>query len=353
MQKRTIIISLVGFVTFTLVIGGLNIGKAAAAEVIKLNFAHNMADKSHATLQGITPWVKAVEAATNGRVQITQYPNDTLVKGRDSWEALRRGAVDIALITGGFFPGVFPVTDVTALPVLPFPSAGVAAGVLWQLYEKFPEISNEFKDVKPLVFNLSGPYHLMTTAKGGKIQSAADWKGKKIRTLGGPQVDLMKVLGAVPMTISSGEIYTSLEKGIIDGAIYLDHGLQGFKLAEVVRYLCTQTVTFGHVSFSMSLRAWNNLPKDVQSQVMSAGGLKGSESLSKRWYDEFDREGELAKFAKEGYTTEVYNLTPGQVAEWRTAAEKIGQVWRNDMSRKGIDGQKILDELFKLAKEYK
>ena len=352
MDKRIITVSLICLMTLTLVIAGLVISKPSTAKVINLRLAHHMSEKSHATVQGITPWVKAVEAATKGQVKITQYPGGTLVKGRDGWEGVRRGTADMALVVGGFFPGMFTATDVVSLPVLPFSSAKAAGGVMWKLHEKFPEISKEFKDIKPLVFVMSGPYHLMTTAKAGKVQDAADWKGMKIRALGGPQTDFMKSLGAVPTTVTSSEIYTALERGIIDGAIYLDHGLQAWKLGEVVRYLNTQPISFGHGSISMNLKTWNNLPKDIQNQIMSVSGLKGSEDLNTRWYDAFDREAELAKFAKEGYKTEIYQLTPAQRAEWRALSGKVWQTWLDKVSRMGVDGQKIIDAALQFAKEY-
>ena len=65
------------------------------------------------------PRLKRVEETTRGKVKIRDYPAQTLVKGPDSWNALKSGVVDMALCFHGFWPDLTPLTDVISLPSLP------------------------------------------------------------------------------------------------------------------------------------------------------------------------------------------------------------------------------------------
>ena len=47
----------------------------------------------------------------------------------------------------GYWPDMTPLSDVITLPSLPIKSAEKGSEVLWKLYEKFPSIQNEYKDV--------------------------------------------------------------------------------------------------------------------------------------------------------------------------------------------------------------
>ena len=59
-----------------------------------------------------TPWIKAVETATNGRVKIELYPEETLVKEADQYDAVVSGLADIASITADATPGRFPLCGI-------------------------------------------------------------------------------------------------------------------------------------------------------------------------------------------------------------------------------------------------
>jgi TRAP-type C4-dicarboxylate transport system substrate-binding protein len=95
----------------------------------------------------------------------------------------------------------------------------------------------------------------------------ADLKGLKIRT--NPFYDpLVKALGGAPVTMPPGELYSALEKGVVDGATFPCLGTIDYKWHEVTKYAVRPR--FGETNFSIlvNLNSWNKLPKDTQEILM-------------------------------------------------------------------------------------
>ena len=106
-------------------------------------------------------------------------------------------------------------------------------------------------------------YHLVLKKKIEK----ADLSGLKIRT--NPFYDpLVKALGGAPVAIPSGEIYTALEKGVVDGSCFPVAGILVLKLNEVAKYMIRPAFGDGIQCILANLDSWNRLPKDLQELVM-------------------------------------------------------------------------------------
>src|SRR3989304_5170641 len=163
------------------------------AQVIKLTLADQNPATGWGPVHAQQPWAKKVEEATKGKVKIEIYPSQTLVKGPDMWNAVKTGVTDMGWCFHGFWPDMTPLAEVITLPSLPFKNAEKGSEVFWKLYEKFPAIQREFKDVHVLFLWTSGPYQLITTKK--QVKTMEDLKGMKIKVLGAPPMDQMKALG--------------------------------------------------------------------------------------------------------------------------------------------------------------
>jgi len=92
---------------------------------------------------GTQPWCDMVEEATKGRVKITVFPSQTLCKVEDSWTAVNTGVADITFHVTGYYPGMFPLSDIVALPFLGPAPALENSQIFWRVSEEFPEIQAE------------------------------------------------------------------------------------------------------------------------------------------------------------------------------------------------------------------
>ncbi len=282
MKKRVMVL----LITFFMAMAFMCTGKRKS---IVLRFAQQNPENGLSTVNAVEPWLKQIEEATGGKVKIQPFYGQTLAKGKDMWDATKMGITDIGWCFHGYWPGMTPVTDVISLPALPFTSAERGSQILWQLYEKFPEIQKEFTDVKVLLFYTSPPYTLITVNK--PVHTMEDLQGMKIRMTGGPPTDMVKALGGVPMLIPMPDSYISLQKGVIDGMGAPWEAIHVWRFYEVAKYFTEVPFPAVYFSLVMNKNKWDSLPKDVQDGIMSVSGEAGSKFWGRHFFDDMRKLG--------------------------------------------------------------
>ncbi|MBW2031536.1 MAG: TRAP transporter substrate-binding protein DctP, partial [Deltaproteobacteria bacterium] len=201
---------------------------------IQLKMSVEHSTKGGKYIRGHAPWAKKVEEATNGRVKVIIYPANSLSKARERVDATIDGIVDIGWLALVHFPNRFPLTESFQFPGLGFKGPKTASRVAWHIYKKFPEIREEWKDVKVLFFHALAPMVLATPKK--RVTKVADLKGLKLRVAGKAASSLYKATGASPMFIPPADIFLNMQKGVIDGAINGWEGLKSFGVTRLARY---------------------------------------------------------------------------------------------------------------------
>ncbi|MDD2925402.1 TRAP transporter substrate-binding protein DctP [Rhodoferax sp.] len=108
---------------------------------------------------------------------------------------------------------------------------------------------------------------------------------------------MIKALGGTPVVMGAGEVYSALEKGVIDAAAWGLTGVADFKWNEVAKYLARPV--FGQASLFalMNLRAWNALTP-AQQKLLTDEAIKLESSVVKR-FDELAAE-ELTELKRRG-----------------------------------------------------
>jgi TRAP-type C4-dicarboxylate transport system substrate-binding protein len=99
--------------------------------VIKLKYADQNPSNGWEGEHAAQPWLKQIQDATNGRVQIDSYFNQTLAKGTDDWVATQSGIADLAWMFHGYWANMTPLADVITLPSLPIKTAEKGSEVIW------------------------------------------------------------------------------------------------------------------------------------------------------------------------------------------------------------------------------
>jgi TRAP-type C4-dicarboxylate transport system substrate-binding protein len=323
----------------------------AASNVIKLKYGDQNPDTGWEGSQAAKPWLEQITKATNGRVQFETYYAQSLFKGTDAWVSVKNGVGDLAWMFHGYWANQTPLADVLTLPFLPFTSAKQASGIFWQLYEKYPTLKDQFKDNHVLVTWTSQPYFLITSKKQVKVPD--DIKGLQIRVPGGPPTDIMKALGAVPVSKGMPDTYLALQKGEIDGMAGPWEAILSFKLNDVVKYYTYMPLFTVYFTQAMNNDKWNSIPKDVQDQIMSVSGLKGSTFWGENMFDTAVAAGrDLVK--KTGTEMNEYTVTGAELDQWVKATKPVWDTWLKKMSDAGHpEAQDILNTTLDLIKNYK
>jgi TRAP-type transport system periplasmic protein len=233
-----------------------------ADRAFKLEFASYLPAQEGVSMM-LQEWCKEVEKKTNGRVAITFHPGGTLVPITQTYDSVASGMTDIGFAQFANTPGRFPMMELLDYP-LGLKTSAASIKLVREYVSKFKP--KELSDVKVL-FLVSTTPAVMHSKK--PINKLEDLKGRKIRTLGGPMVTALKLLGAVPVVIPTVDVYDSASKGVIEGTLSALPGLVTFKWGEVLPYTVNNYRTSNcAINFAvMNKDKWNELPPDIQQIV--------------------------------------------------------------------------------------
>ena len=294
----------------------------------------------------IAPWAESIEKASNGRVKITLYTAETLVKMQDEYDSLVNGLSDIADIAPGVTPNRFPLSEIDTLPML-FPSGAVVGRSHNELLEKYC-VNTELSEVKYL-FSIALPPMQLLLKK--PVQKLEDMNGLKMRIEGKIEGWTMEALGATGILISTGEMATSLERGLIDGCALVWEGALAFGIPQVTKYRTQCDIYTRCFPMIMNKDTWNQLPPDIQKIFAEQSGP----ATSMRYGAAADAAMEGGKQAIIGMDKKAGNpdidvLSTEERARWQKVLLPVWDRWVEE--RKAQPAKEMLDEAIELIKQY-
>jgi len=290
---------------------------------MELRFTHVLSP-NHPVQFGAEKFKEIVEAKTNGEITITIFPSASLMEEPASIEALGIGTIDFAPVSGAPVTGFvkefkacdLPFTFKTSEEAYRFYD-GVIGDELFKLVERIGVIGlawwdNGFRNftnnVRPLV-------------------KPEDFKGLKIRTMASPvHMASVRALGASPVPINFGELYTALQQGVADGQenpvdIILTSGFH-----EVQKYVTISKHFYDPAPFLMSAKTWGKLTSEQQNIIKEA-------AIESRDYMRqiiVDQEKEvIEELQKSGM--EVTFLTAEEAEAFQLAVKDVGKEFVDDI----------------------
>jgi len=301
----------------------------------------------HKSVEMLKNWGDLIAKETGGKVKFILYPGATLAKPKDTYQATVTGIADMCWGFAGYTPGRFHLSEVVIQP-LGFKNAEHGSRVMWDLYQKFPEIRAEWKDTHMLW--LSPSVHRQIHSKS-PVRNIADLKGLKIR-VPGTEAPHVKALGGVPVSIPGPEVYLSLERGIIDADFHPWETAYSYKWYEVAKYHAKADLYLaGLFLCTMNLNTWNKLPADVKKVIDKYSGKYGFvEVAAKGMWDKYDKY--YLDWLKNNTKNEIIYWSDAEKAKSRELMKPVVEKWVADAEAKKGPGKKILDECMKLLKKY-
>lgn len=295
--------------------------------------------------QIIDEWIKAVEQSTQGQVKIMHYAGATLGAFADHYNMVLTRQADIVL--SGGHATVLLRYNVSALPFL-YKSAEQASYVHWQLMEKYMK-NTDLKNVKALFVISTPPDQLLTNRR--LVKSLKDLKGMKLATGQDIGLETLKALGATPTFIPAPDMYTALERGVIDGLATNWEKAFVFKEFQVTKYRTEAFLWSNPMPVFMSLEVWNGLPESVKKAIDEVSGLGYSRKAGAK-FDEAERKAR-AKIEEEDAKKKrdkIYTLPKEEMDRWIETAKGVHEKWVKDCQAKGIkEAPAILQDAHQLA----
>ncbi len=315
----------------------------ASVQPVKLKFATHLPTLHHNYKNVIAPLAAEITKRTEGRVQVTVYADGQLGKVGELYDALVKGTTDLAWIIPGFQTGRFPLESVFHLPALVPGDVGdpTCTAIRTMVYEKYL-IPRYFKDVKILYTGRFGLNNLLMAAK--PVRKLEDMKGKIIGFGGGKTPPLvLRALGSSGETIQSHDLYTSLEKKVVDGMLYPFDSLAGFRLSEVVRY--GTKIDFGSATNFTAMRqaAWDKLPPADQKIIADLVPW-ALERQANSYRSNVDVGIEAGKKAG----MELIELSPAEKQRWIDAVKPVEMEWVKEMDGAGLPGSQMYNDILQL-----
>ncbi|MHB0775212.1 TRAP transporter substrate-binding protein [Halomonas sp. WWR20] len=253
----------------------------AYADAATLRLAHVWPGGSKIDTQIFQAWADSVEEASDGRLEVQVFPSQTLAKADSTYEGAVKGIADIGATAQGYSAGRFPLTQVIELPGVSN-SSREGSCILQKLYDE-GDLDREYRDSHVLFMFTTGPGYLH--AKGKQLDEPSDLEGMRMRRPTPLVGEMMTKLGAQSVGMPAPDIFTSLQRGVVDGLSINWEGAKTFRVNELVNYHTEIPLYDLSLIATMNQRTYDRLPDDLKAIIDAHSGMEWSMKAA-RVYDE-------------------------------------------------------------------
>lgn len=309
-------------------------------EVIEIKLAHSSPAANDKLEYACQEFKKYVEEKTNGKVKITTYPASQLGAEREQLEGLQLGTIEMAALSTGPFPGIFPEIMVFDMPFL-FSSDKVAYEVLdGPLGSEIFDLMREKTGIKGLAWGENGFRHFTNSVRS--IKKPDDMKGLKIRTMENPaHMAMVTALGASPTPMAFNEVYTALQQKVVDGQENPVSLIVSMRFHEVQKFVTLDGHVYNPHILLINDKFYNSLPEDVQ-KVFNEGAVIWKDE--ERKYNKTQTK-EGLKIMKEA-GVEVTELSLEEVQAFRDATKSVYET----IGKKEV-GEELLNKVLEAVRQ--
>jgi len=211
-----------------------------------------------------------IKVITNGRLEITPFPSGSIVPNIDCADAVKNNVMQAAhqavVYYSGKIPALAPLGDLVYAWDHPW-----EADLYFHYAGGFELLSELYKK---LGMHLVGVmwWGLESYPSKKPLRRLEDFKGLKIRVPQGMESDVLTRIGASVVVLPGTEIYSALDKGVVDAtnwSVPSDNDRLGFhKVAPYFTYPGFHSMPTG--DFVVNPREWEKLPADIKAMLPTA-----------------------------------------------------------------------------------
>lgn len=282
-------------------------------------------------------WTELVAEKSGGRIQIELLPVGSVVEYNETLDAVAAGILDGQICDSSYWAGKDPAFGLIANPV-----------GAWAAPEQMIDFV-ENGGGKELMQELLGSYglHFIGVSTPGleafvsrvPLDGVDDLKGLKMRSPEGPIANVFAAAGASPVNLPSAEVFTALDKGVVDAA---DYSVFSVNQAQGMNDIATNPVYPGFhslplVEVSLNAAKWDALPDDLKAVMEETVKEFQQTQLAG------NREADLAAVAKakENPAITVHDWSPEERAKFRA----LGVAEWEKIATQSPMAQKVFDQL--------
>jgi TRAP-type transport system periplasmic protein len=239
-------------------------------EPIVLRLSHSMAPGPTALHALGDTFRELAEAATGGAVQVRVFPSGTLGQEREVVQQLQEGLVDFMVSGTAIWGSVAPKLQVLDFPFLWRDWDHVHGVVDGRVGTEAADYMEAAVRVRPLAWGDSFGFRQVIT-RSRDVSEPGQLAGLKLRTIQSPiYVKAVELMGASPTPMAFGEVYTSLQTGVIDGYEHDASTTLQQRFFEVARFMARTRHIAGVLGVFASSVGLSRLPPGLRPGLEAA-----------------------------------------------------------------------------------
>jgi tripartite ATP-independent transporter DctP family solute receptor len=261
---------------------------------IVLRLSHSMSAGPTALHVFGNTFRELAETATAGAVKIRIFPSGTLGQEREVVQQLQEGLVDFMVSGTAIWGSVAPKLQVFDFPFLWRDWDHVHRVVDAAVGREAADYLESTVRVRPLAWGDSFGFRQVVT-RSRDVTEPGQLAGLKIRTIQSPiYVKAIELMGASPTPMAFGEVYTSLQTGVIDGYEHDASTTVQQRFYEVAHFMARTHHIAGVIGLFASTASLSRLPADLRAALERAAidATKAERAMGPR--EDADATGQLS-----------------------------------------------------------
>ena len=249
--------------TFLVILVGTPLLATAAPKKIVLK-AVGILPKNERTTVPFLEFIKRLNERSNGELEVKWIGSYEAIGMRDQASACQKGVVDINYTTSAFYANIVQCVKGEGLTRMPS-LKGREMGML-DIMRKAHAQANLY-----YLARLCSADGFMALFSNKIIDNPrTGFKGLRFRS-NTPMIEFYKNLGLSGVVMSMRDVYTGMERGMVDGFYYPITSFLQASLNEVTKYMIDHPFSCGHTAILVNLDKWNSLPKHLQDLMNEVG----------------------------------------------------------------------------------
>ncbi|ABB14368.1 DctP family TRAP transporter solute-binding subunit [Carboxydothermus hydrogenoformans] len=308
--------------------------------VIEIKLSHSSPATNDRLETACQAFKKYVEEHTNGRVKVTTYPASVLGGEREQLEGVQMGTIQMAALSTGPFPGIFPEIMVFDMPYLFPQDTRVVYKVLdGPVGQEISDLLLKKTGVRNLAFGENGFRHYTNSVR--PIKKPGDMKGLKIRTMENPaHMAIVKALGGSPTPMAFNEVYSALQTKTVDGQENPISLIVSMKFYEVQKYLTLDGHIYNPYLLIINDKFYNSLPEDIRKVID-----EGAKVWQKVEREENQKQIEAGMKVLKNAGMVITELTPEELEAFKQATKTVYDQFKSQI------GEELLNKVIKAVEE--
>jgi TRAP-type C4-dicarboxylate transport system substrate-binding protein len=261
MMKRKSIFCVFLFIAFA---SGFQLMIPAAFGATTLKFSSYL-PITHPAAKALNEWAAEVKSRSNGDIIIKIFPASQLFKITETFDAVAEGAVDLGF--NGLFGerGKNPAFAVLDLPYAFASFEAVRDSCRGGLNDLLDKEANKL-GVK-VISTAFGDYAQPFTTKK-PLRMPDDFKGARLRVFPGSLGEALRILGGASVMMPTSDIYSSLQRGVVDGHFGTLSSTKSGKYYEVEKFVTIGPFVTSPIHIIGNLKMWNRLSESHQKLMI-------------------------------------------------------------------------------------